>query len=164
MLMVLVLAIFVVATILWFEFKSFLEVGLILLTIPLASVGGIFSLIACKESLNVSSMIGAVMLVGIVVRNGIMLLDYLNQELDAGKALHEAVISASLNRVRPILMTASVTILGLLPLALGFGTGAELQRPLAITVVGGILTSTLLTLVVLPATASLFLKKHQPRP
>ena len=158
--MVLALAIFVVATILWFEFKSFIEVGLILLTLPLAAIGAILSLVAFKESLNVSSMIGAVMLVGIVVRNGIMLLDYLNQELKAGKGLLDSIRGAALNRVRPILMTASVTILGLLPLALGFGTGAELQKPLAIAVVGGIFTSTLLTLLVLPAAASLVIRKH----
>ncbi|HEX4046376.1 MAG TPA: efflux RND transporter permease subunit [Elusimicrobiota bacterium] len=145
------LSILVVAFILWIEFRSLREVALILLTIPLAAVGAVLSLWACHETLNVSSMIGAVLLVGIVVRNGIMLVDYSNMARRAGAAREEAVRTAASKRLRPILMTASVTILGLLPLATGWGTGAELQRPLAIAVIGGLVTSTLLTLLVLPA-------------
>ncbi len=155
MALVFLLAIFVVAAILWFEFQSFAQVGLILLTIPLAAVGGILSLWVTHETFNVSSMIGAVMLVGIVVRNGIMLLDYMNKELKAGLTRKDAMAEAARKRVRPILMTASVTILGLLPIAVGWGSGSELLRPLAITVIGGLLTSTLLTLVVLPAATQL---------
>jgi CzcA family heavy metal efflux pump len=161
---VLLLAIFVVAAILWLEFRSFSQVFLVLLTLPLAAVGGILSLALFKQSLNVSSMIGAVLLVGIVVRNGIMLLDYLNRGLAAGLDMEQAIREAALKRVRPILMTAAVTMLGLLPLAVGWGTGSELQRPLAIAVVGGILTSTLLTLVVLPAAAKVVLRGHLPKP
>jgi cobalt-zinc-cadmium resistance protein CzcA len=161
MALVLGLAVLVVAAILWMEFHSVVQVGLVLLTLPLAAVGGILSLWFCRQSLNVSSMIGAVLLVGIVVRNGIMLLDYLNRGLAAGKAPQEAIRDAALKRVRPILMTAAVTMLGLLPLAVGWGTGSELQRPLAIAVVGGILSSTLLTLVVLPAAASLVLRTRK---
>ena len=153
--MVLLLAILVVAVILWFEFHTFVEVGLILLTIPLAGVGAFLSLWVCHETINVSSMIGAIMLVGIVVRNGIMLLDYLNGQIKAGVPFALAVEIAAMKRVRPILMTASVTILGLLPLAAGWGTGSELQRPLAVAVIGGMAISTLLTLLVLPAAALL---------
>ena len=152
---VLLLAVFAVSFILWLEFQSLKQVALILLTLPLAAVGAILSLWLLNESLNISSMIGAVMLVGIVVRNGIMLLDYMNIEMKKGAAIRDAIQTAALKRVRPILMTAAVTVLGLLPLAAGWGTGAELQRPLAIAVIGGILTSTLLTLLVLPAAASL---------
>ena len=148
---VLLLAILVVALILWIEFRSPRAVALILLTVPLAAVGALLSLWALRETLNVSSMIGAVMLVGIVVRNGIMLVDYAKAARRAGATREAAVRSAAAKRLRPILMTASVTMLGLLPLAAGWGTGAELQRPLAIAVIGGLLTSTLLTLVVLPA-------------
>ena len=151
MLQVFALAVLVVAFILWVEFRSLREVSMILLTIPLAAVGAMLSLWACHETLNVSSMIGAVMLVGIVVRNGIMLVDYSNMARRAGATRAEAVRTAASKRLRPILMTASVTILGLLPLAAGWGTGAELQRPLAVAVIGGLITSTLLTLLVLPA-------------
>lgn len=155
---VLLLAISVVALILWVEFRSWIQVGLILLTIPLASIGGILSLWCTRESLNVSSMIGAVMLVGIVVRNGIMLLDSMNLSLTQGIPLQSAITQAAQKRVRPILMTATVTILGLLPIAIGWGTGSELLRPLAVTVIGGLLTSTLLTLVVLPAATMIVLR------
>jgi heavy metal efflux system protein len=154
---VLVLAIVIVSLILWVEFRSWIEVGLILLTIPLAAIGAVLSLWVFHQSVNVSSMIGAIMLVGIVVRNGIMLLDYLNIQRERGVRIEEAIIHASTRRMRPILMTATVTVLGLLPLAMGWGTGAELQRPLAIAVIGGLLTSTLLTLVVLPAAAKIVL-------
>ena len=161
---VLALAVAVVALILWIEFGSFGEVGLVLLTVPLAAVGGIGALWVMRQTLNVSSMIGAVLLVGIVVRNGIMLLDYMNLQLAEGKPVQEAELSAAMKRLRPILMTTVVMVLGLLPLAVGWGTGSELQRPLAIAVIGGILTSTILTLIVLPAAALLVVgkkRKHQ---
>ncbi len=156
---VFVLAIAVVALILWIEFRSFGQVGLVLLTVPLAAVGGVGALWVTGQTLNVSSMIGAVLLVGIVVRNGIMLLDYMNLQLAAGRPLDEAVHAASMKRLRPILMTTVVMVLGLLPLAVGWGTGSELQRPLAIAVIGGILTSTILTLVVLPAAAMVVVRR-----
>jgi HAE1 family hydrophobic/amphiphilic exporter-1 len=159
MLMVLALAVSVVALLLWLEFHSAIQVFLVLLTLPLASVGAVLSLWLFNETLNVSSMAGAVMLVGIVVKNGILLLDYMNRQLSEGSPLAEAIAGAAAKRVRPILMTAGVTIFGLLPLAAGWGTGSELQRPLAIAVIGGLLTSTLLTLVVLPAAASLLLRR-----
>jgi CzcA family heavy metal efflux pump len=155
LLFVLLLAIVTVASILWLEFQSVKEVSLILLTIPFAAVGAIFGLWTFHQTLNVSSMIGAVMLVGIVVRNGIILLDYVNLQLRAGVSLEDAVIIAAKQRVRPILMTASVTILGLLPLAAGYGSGAELQKPLAIAVICGLISSTALTLILLPSAAVL---------
>ncbi len=155
---VFLMAIFVVAIILWMEFKSLVQVGLILLTLPLAAVGAALSLWLFKESLNVSSMIGAVMLIGIVVRNGIILLDYMNSGLAKGQSLKEALRAAALKRARPILMTASVAILGLVPIATGWGTGSELLQPLAIAVIGGLLTSTILTLIVLPAAAVVAIK------
>ncbi len=153
--MVMFLAVAVVAAILWLEFRSLAQVGLVLLTLPLAAVGAAISLWAFGQTLNVSSMIGAVMLVGIAVRNGIILLDYMNAEAAAGKSPREAARSAALKRARPILMTASVTILGLVPIATGLGTGSELLQPLAVAVMGGLLASTLLTLLVLPCAALL---------
>lgn len=155
---VLAMAIFIVAVILWFEFRSPVAVLLILLTLPLAAVGAVVSLWAAKQTVNVSSMIGAVMLVGIVVRNGIILLDYVNAQRARGLAVKDAIRSAAMKRARPILMTATVTILGLVPLATGWGSGAELQRPLAVAVIGGLAASTLLTLVLLPVAASLVLR------
>ncbi len=153
LLQVLALAVVVVALILWFEFRSATQAALVLTTIPLAGIGAAWALWLTGETLNVSSMIGAVLLVGIVVRNGIMLLDYANMLIRQGRPMEEAVRSAAKKRLRPILMTAAVMSLGLVPLAAGWGTGAELQRPLAVAVIGGILTSTLLTLLVLPAAA-----------
>ena len=157
--MVLILAILVVSIILWLEFRSWVEVGLILITIPLAAIGAVLSLWFFHQTVNVSSMIGAIMLVGIVVRNGIMLLDYLNLYRETGASLEESIMVAASRRVRPILMTATVTILGLLPLAMGWGTGAELQKPLAIAVIGGLVTSTILTLVVLPSAARIVMAR-----
>jgi CzcA family heavy metal efflux pump len=159
---VFLLAVAVVAFILWLEFRSASQVLLVLLTIPLAGVGAVWALWLTGQTLNVSSMIGAVLLVGIVVRNGIMLLDYMNIMLRQGLPLEEAVQAAALKRLRPILMTAAVMVLGLLPLAAGWGTGSELQKPLAIAVIGGILTSTLLTLIVLPAAALIARPARRP--
>ncbi|HXT00751.1 MAG TPA: efflux RND transporter permease subunit [Elusimicrobiota bacterium] len=155
---VLAMAVFVVAAILWLEFRSVTAVLLILLTLPLAAVGAVMALWAAKQTVNVSSMIGAVMLVGVVVRNGIILLDYVNAQRARGLAVKDAVRSAAMKRARPILMTATVTILGLVPLATGWGSGAELQRPLAVAVIGGLAASTLLTLLLLPVAASLVLR------
>jgi CzcA family heavy metal efflux pump len=150
---VLLLAVIIVAVILWFEFRSVIQTLLILSAVPLAGVGAFASLWIGGQSINVSSMIGAMMLIGIVVRNGILMLDYMNAGLAAGLDVKEAAAQAARKRVRPILMTASMTILGLVPIAAGWGTGSELLRPLAIAVIGGMLLSTLLTLVVLPASA-----------
>jgi cobalt-zinc-cadmium resistance protein CzcA len=159
MAMVLGLAIGIVCLVLWLEFHKPLQVGLILATIPLAAVGAVLGLKAFGQTLNVSSLTGAVLLVGVVVRNGIMLLDAMNRALAQGLSPAEAARAAAMIRLRPILMTASVTMLGLLPLALGWGTGSELQRPLAIAVVGGMLSSTLLTLVLLPAASALWMNR-----
>jgi len=159
---VLGLAVLVVALILWLEFRSVATVALILLTLPLAAVGAVAGLGLAGQTVNVSSMIGAVMLVGVAVRNGIILLDCANAHRAAGAPAAEAVRRAALQRARPILMTATVTVLGLVPLATGWGTGAELQRPLAIAVIGGLAASTALTLLLLPAAASLVLR-DEPR-
>jgi HAE1 family hydrophobic/amphiphilic exporter-1 len=103
------------------------------------------------SSVNIVAMIGAVMLAGIVVNNAIVLIDSVNQKRRAGMAGDEALVAAGHDRLRPILMTSATTILGLLPMALGLGEGAELRAPLAITVIGGLTVATLLTLVVIPA-------------
>jgi CzcA family heavy metal efflux pump len=143
-------ALLLVATILWIEFQSLRKVILVLLTIPLSTVGASGALWLTHQTLNVSSLIGLVMLVGVVLRNGIVLVDYIHLAVKQGKSLDEAVEEGAQVRLRPILMTALSEILGLAPLALGIGSGSALERPLAIAVIGGLITSTFLTLYVLP--------------
>ncbi|MEO0997850.1 MAG: efflux RND transporter permease subunit, partial [Pseudomonadota bacterium] len=101
------------------------------------------------------AFIGAILLVGIVVNNGIVLIDLINHLRAAGKSIYDAITEAAAARLRPILMTTLTTMLGLLPMAIGFGEGSEVRAPMAITVIGGLLTSTLLTLIVIPVIYSL---------
>ena len=108
-----------------------------------------------KSSVVAAFIIGILVLVGIVVNNGIVLVDYINQKKAEGLASYEAIVVGSQDRVRPILMTALTTILGLIPLAMGLGEGTELNQPMAIVVIGGLLTSTILTLFIVPIIYSL---------
>ena len=132
------------------QFESFIHPLTILLTVPLAMVGALISLFVFKQSLNIFSQIGLIMLVGLVTKNAILIVEYSNQLRNRGKSLHNAVVEASRIRLRPILMTSFSTIFGILPIAIGLGEGAESRRPLGIAVVGGILFSTFLTLVIVP--------------
>jgi hydrophobic/amphiphilic exporter-1 (mainly G- bacteria), HAE1 family len=145
------LAIFLVYLVMAATFESFLHPFLVLFTIPLALVGVVAALWITQTTITVIVLIGAVMLVGIVVNNAIVLIDTINRMRRAGLEKRDAVIRAGHLRLRPILMTTLTTILGLLPMAMSWGEGAELRSPLAITVAGGLLLSTLLTLVVIPA-------------
>jgi len=145
------LAIFLVYLVMAATFESFLHPLLVLFTIPLALVGVVVGLLVTGTNITVIVLIGAVMLVGIVVNNAIVLIDTINRLRRAGLEKRDAVIRGGHLRLRPILMTTLTTILGLLPMALAWGEGAELRSPLAITVAGGLLFSTLLTLVVIPA-------------
>jgi len=117
---------------------------------PLALIGAIGFLLLAGQALGVMALIGLVVLAGVVVNNGIVMVDFINQLKAAGMPTTKAVTEASRARVRPILMTALTTILGLLPAAIGLGSGAEMQRPLAITVMGGLTVATFLTLFVIP--------------
>ncbi len=146
-----ILAIFLVYLVMAATFESFLHPFLVLFTIPLALVGVVAGLLATSTPITVIVLIGTVMLVGIVVNNAIVLIDTINRLRREGTAKREAVIRAGHVRLRPILMTTLTTILGLLPMALAWGEGAELRSPLAITVASGLALSTLLTLVVIPA-------------
>ena len=119
------------------------------------------AVIITGRSLNIVAMIGSVMLAGIVVNNAIVLVDAVNQRRRSGMGRVEALVSAGSDRLRPILMTSATTILGLLPMALGLGEGAELRAPLAITVIGGLSVATLLTLVVIPVVYSLVDRKAE---
>lgn len=145
------LAIFLVYLVMAATFESFVHPLIVLFTIPLALVGVIAGLAATQTSISVIVLIGAIMLVGIVVNNAIVLIDAINRLRRSGVDKMDAVINAAHTRLRPILMTTLTTVLGLLPMAIAWGEGAELRSPLAITVASGLFFSTLLTLVVIPA-------------
>jgi HAE1 family hydrophobic/amphiphilic exporter-1 len=131
-------------------FESLLHPFTILLTLPFAGVGVVFSLLLAGEPLSVMAYIGVILLAGIAVNNAIVLVDYINRLRAAGMARREAILQAGRDRLRPILMTTATTILALAPLAIGLGEGARLRAPMAIAVIGGLITSTILTLVVIP--------------
>jgi HAE1 family hydrophobic/amphiphilic exporter-1 len=145
------LAIFLVYLVMAATFESLVHPFVVLFTIPLALVGVVIGLLVTGTEISVIALIGAVMLVGIVVNNAIVLIDTVNQLRRRGLDKLEAVIRGGHLRLRPILMTTLTTVLGLLPMALSLGEGAELRAPLAITVSFGLLFSTMLTLVVIPA-------------
>jgi len=132
------------------QYESLLYPLIIMFTMPLAAIGAIALLAMAGESISVTAIIGLIVLAGVVVNNGIVMVDFINQLKATGMKTPEAVRKASLARLRPILMTALTTILGLLPLAIGRGAGSELERPLALTVIGGLTTATFLTLFVIP--------------
>ncbi len=156
------LALFLVYLVMASQFESLLHPFVILFTVPLGAIGAIFALVLAGESINVVVLIGLVMLGGIVVNNAIVLVDTVNQLRAEGLARREALVQAGKRRLRPILMTTGTTALGLLPMALGIGEGAELRAPLAITVIGGLLMATLLTLVVIPVVYQLLDRRPDP--
>ena len=145
------LAVFLVYLVMASQFESLLHPFIILFTIPLALVGVILGLWITGSTISVVVFIGLILLAGIVVNNAIVLIDLINQLREKGMEKVQAVIEGGKSRLRPILMTTLTTTLGLLPLAIGFGDGAELRAPMAITVIFGLVVSTLLTLVVIPA-------------
>jgi len=147
----LIFSIILVYMIMAAQFESLWQPFIIMATVPLSVIGVLLALFITGTSINVVAILGLIMLGGIVVNNGIVLIDYLNLLRAKGKSVQEAVIEASKARLRPILMTALTTILGLVPMALAIGEGAELRSPLAISVIGGLFVSTFLTLVVVPA-------------
>ena len=150
LLQVLGLAILLVFAVMLFQFRNFTAPLVILLVMPLSLFGVTLGLWTTHTALNVSSFMGAIMLVGIVVKNGILLLDQAQKGEQNGMGLEEAVVHAAEVRLRPILMTTLTAILGLVPLALGLGAGAEMQKPLAVAVIGGLSFSTLFTLFFVP--------------
>ncbi len=144
------LAVFMVYIVMASQFESLLHPLVILGTVPLALIGVVLALAATGTSVSVVVFLGAIMLAGIVVNNSIVLVDYINRLRHHGMAKIDAVRKAAQVRLRPILMTTLTTVLGLLPMALGLGEGAEIRAPMAIAVIGGLVVSTLLTLVVIP--------------
>ena len=148
--MALALAVFLVYLVMASQFESLLHPFVILMTVPLALTGAILALWMTGSTLSVVVFIGMIMLVGIVVNNAIVLVTRINQLRDEGRRRHAAIVEAARARLRPIVMTTLTTVLGLLPLAIGLGEGAEMRAPMAITVIGGLLLATLLTLIVIP--------------
>ncbi|MDR9365155.1 MAG: efflux RND transporter permease subunit [Balneolaceae bacterium] len=154
------LAVFLVYLVMASQFESLLHPFIILFTIPLALVGAILALYLTGTTISVVVFIGLILLVGIVVNNAIVLIDLINQMRQKGTEKIEAIMEGGKSRLRPILMTTLTTTLGLLPLAIGFGDGAELRAPMGITVIGGLLVSTFLTLVVIPVMYSIMDRKR----
>jgi HAE1 family hydrophobic/amphiphilic exporter-1 len=144
------LAIFLVYLVMASQFESLLHPFVILFTIPLALVGAVLALLLTHSTVSVVVFIGLILLVGLVVKNAIILIDKVNQLREQGVPKHEALVEGARSRLRPIVMTTLCTLFGFLPLAIATGEGAEVRSPMAITVIGGLLVSTLLTLVVIP--------------
>ncbi|MBO7111039.1 MAG: efflux RND transporter permease subunit [Bacteroidaceae bacterium] len=156
LLLALVLSIVLVYMVMASQFESLLHPFTILLTIPLALVGAVLMFLATGITVNIMGIIGMVMLAGIAVNNSIILVDRIGQLKDSGLSLTDAIAEAGQQRIRPILMTSLTTILALVPMALGIGEGASLSSPMAIAVIGGLVTSTLLSLVVIPCVYYVF--------
>jgi len=164
LLLAMALAIFLVYLVMASQFESFVHPFIIIFTLPLGAIGVIGALALTGRSINVVAMIGAVMLAGIVVNNAIVLVDAINQRRRSGEDKYSAIVSAGSDRLRPILMTSATTILGLLPMAVGIGEGAELRAPLAVTVIGGLTVATGLTLFVIPVVYALVDRSPAPVP
>jgi len=145
------LALVIIYLILAAQFESFTDPVIILLTVPLALGGAVFSLWYFNQTLNIFSQIGMIMLIGLVTKNGIMIVEFANQLREEGKSKIDAILEASAMRLRPILMTSIATILGALPIALALGAGAKSRIPMGVVIVGGLLFALILTLFVIPA-------------
>ncbi|MDT0594574.1 efflux RND transporter permease subunit [Glaciecola petra] len=150
------LAVFMVYLVMASQFESLLHPLLILFTVPMACAGSIYGLYATGTNISVVVFIGLIMLAGIVVNNAIVLIDRINQIRASGTDKAQAIIEAAQSRLRPILMTTATTVLGLLPMAIGLGDGAEIRTPMAVTVIFGLLFASLLTLFLIPVLYSLF--------
>jgi multidrug efflux pump subunit AcrB len=150
LLMVLFLALLLLFAVLLFEFRTFSAPTAILASALLSSFGGLLALLITRTTFNVASFMGMIMVIGIVAKNGILLLDAEQRFRSLYFSAHDAMIQAGRRRLRPIAMTALATIAGMLPLALGLGAGSQMLQPLAITVIGGLLSSMVLSLVFTP--------------
>ena len=149
------LAVFMVYLVMASQFESLLHPFVILFSVPFALIGLLGTLYLFGVTISIVVLIGTILLAGIVVNNAIILVDYTNRLRRSGLDKVEALKQAGRVRLRPILMTTATTVLGLLPMALGLGAGSELRRPMALAVVGGLITSTVLTLLIIPAVYSL---------
>jgi len=161
----LVLALMLVYMIMASQFQSLVDPFVIMFTVPLGLIGVIWMLLLTHTTLSVMSFMGIITMIGIVVSNGILLVDYANKLQERGTPLREAVLQAGRIRLRPILMTAIATILGMIPMAVGLGEGSETNMPLARAVIGGLTVSTGLTLLLIPVLYYFFerrFRRHRP--
>ena len=145
------------------QFQSLRSPFIVMFTIPLAFTGGLLGLWLTGSPVSVIAMVGFVMLSGIIVNNGIVFIDYTNQLISQGMDQKEALVEAGRTRLRPIIMTALTTILGLSTMAIGFGSGADMVQPMAVVTIGGLIYGTALTLFVVPCIYALFHKKEKAR-
>jgi cobalt-zinc-cadmium resistance protein CzcA len=158
------LSILIIFILLAFTFSSLRQAILVLLNVPFALIGGVFALLLRHMYLSVPASIGFIALFGVAVLNGLVLVSYINKLIERGMSVDDAVKHGAEVRLRPVLMTALVAALGFLPMALSQGAGAEVQKPLATVVIGGLCTSTLLTLLVLPVVYDWFAaRRHYVR-
>ncbi len=162
-LLMMLLAVILIYLIMVAQFQSLKSPFIIMFTIPLAFTGGFFALFFCGKAVSVIAMIGFVMLAGIIVNNGIVLVDYVNQLRREGMGKKEAIVTSAKTRLRPVLMTALTTIISMSTMAIGMGKGVEMSQPMAIVVVGGLVYGTILTLVLVPCLYDAFNKEKDMR-
>jgi len=161
---VLPLAIVLVYLVMVGLFRSYLDPLIIIFAVPLGFIGVIWMLLLSHTSVNVESMIGTLMMIGIVVANSVLLVDFANNRMREGAQIEDAVVDAGRLRIRPILMTALATVFGLAPMALGIGEGSEMNIPLARAVIGGLLVSTVMTLLVIPVLHTMIHRRSTGHP
>ncbi|NBT15611.1 MAG: efflux RND transporter permease subunit, partial [Chitinophagia bacterium] len=155
------LALVLIFLILAAQFESFIDPFIIMITVPLALAGAVISLYVFDQSLNIFSQIGIIMLIGLVTKNGILIVEFANQKREQGINKFEAVLQASVARLRPILMTTLATALGALPIALALGSAGKSRIPLGIVIIGGLMFALILTLFVVPALYTYISRKKQ---
>ena len=160
----LLLGVLIIYLIMVAQFQSLLSPFIVILTVPLSFAGGFLGLLVTDFHMSIVSMVGMIMLVGVVVNNGIVLVDCANRLREEGLPKREAIVKAATMRIRPVLMTALTTILGLLPLGLGLGTGAEIIQPVAIVCIGGLTYATLMTIFIVPVLYDLLRRDKKPQP
>jgi multidrug efflux pump subunit AcrB len=157
------LAVIFIYIVLASQFGSFLQPLAIMASLPLALIGVMLALLFTKSTLNVFSMIGLVMLMGLVTKNAILLVDFANHARQAGASVKDALLQAGMTRMRPIIMTTVAMIFGMLPMALALNDGGEIQAPMGRAIIGGVITSTLLTLVVVPVLYSYLVRPKKAK-
>ena len=159
----LLLGVLIIYLIMVAQFQSLLSPFIVILTVPLAFAGGFLGLLITHFNMSIVSMVGMIMLVGVVVNNGIVLVDCANRlREEEGLTKREAIVKAATMRIRPVLMTALTTILGLLPLGMGLGTGAEIIQPVAVVCIGGLTYATLMTVFIVPVLYDLLRRDKAP--
>ena len=159
----LLLGVLIIYLIMVAQFQSLLSPFIVIFTVPLAFTGGFLGLLISRFNMSIVSMVGMIMLVGVVVNNGIVLVDCANRLREEGLNKREAIVKATTMRIRPVLMTALTTILGLLPLGMGLGTGAEIIQPVAIVCIGGLTYATLMTVFIVPVLYDLLRRDRKPK-